>query len=115
MNRGLAKQAKKDFSGAIADLTEALKLKSDDAGIYFARATARQEAKDLSGALADYSKVIEMDSTNAQAFANRAVIEMLQGNKVQGDRDFDQAFKLDPNLKPQFKEFIEGQRIRPNR
>jgi len=42
------------------------------------------------------------------------VIETLQGNKAQAERDFDQAFKLDPNLKPQFKDFIEARKVRPN-
>ena len=35
---------------------------------------------------------------------------MLLGKKADATRDFDQAFKLNPDLKPQYKEFIEGQR-----
>jgi hypothetical protein len=38
------------------------------------------------------------------------VIETLQGKQVAADADFDQAFKLDPSLKAQFKAFIENRR-----
>jgi tetratricopeptide (TPR) repeat protein len=68
----------------------------------------------LNEALADYSKVIELEPTHAEALANRAVVEMLQGKNAEAMRDFDQAFKLNPDLREQYKEFIEGQRRKPN-
>jgi Tfp pilus assembly protein PilF len=61
--------------------------------------------------LADYSKALELDSTLAQAYANRAVIETLRNKKVEAARDFEKAFKLDPSLKAQYRQFIEGRRI----
>ena len=39
-----------------------------------------------------------------------AAIETLQGKGAQADQDFEKAFKIDPSLKAQFKEFIEKRR-----
>lgn len=113
VNRGQTKQARHDLEGAIADYNAALEINPDDVGVYYARGTAYQEKKDLDAALADYSKVIQLEPSNAQAFANRAVIETLQGKQIEADQDFEQAFKLLPGLKEQYKTFIEGRKVRP--
>ena len=63
--------------------------------------------------MADYSKAIQLNPTLAQAYANRAVLETLQNKQADADRDFENAFKLDPTLKPSYREFIE-KRGRPS-
>jgi tetratricopeptide (TPR) repeat protein len=57
-------------------------------------------------AIADYSKAIELNPTLAQAYANRAVVETLEGKKVEASRDFDTAFRLEPGLRKSFEKFL---------
>jgi tetratricopeptide (TPR) repeat protein len=111
VNRGQAKQSRQDWAGAISDYSEALRLKPE-AGTYFARASAREIKGDLEGAIADYTRTLELDPNSAQAYVNRAAIETMLGKKIEADRDFESAFKIDPNLRAQYKEFIEKWRAK---
>ena len=81
-------------------------------GTFFARASARESKKDLGGALADYSKVLELNPNSAQSYANRAAIEAIQGKIAEAERDFERAFRLDPALRGQYKEFIEKRHLK---
>ena len=107
VNRGQAKQSKQDFDGAIADYDSALQLKADE-GTFFARATARESKKDLEGALADYNRVLELKPNSAQSYASRGAIEAVLGKTTQAEQDFGKAFKLDPNLRAAYKDFLES-------
>ncbi|HZL43690.1 MAG TPA: tetratricopeptide repeat protein [Verrucomicrobiae bacterium] len=51
-----------NYTGAIADFTEAIELHTDPhpEDIYFMRGCARHQLKDFAGAIADYSKVLEL-------------------------------------------------------
>ena len=98
---------KGDLDGAIADYTRALEFESNDASIFYGRATARQKKNDLEGALADYTKTIELDPKHALAFANRGVVKTLL-KKPDASADFEAAFRLDPSLKATYNEFYEN-------
>ena len=102
-NRGLDRQSRGDIDGAIE---KGIALKPD-AGVYYARATAKQAKKDLAGAVVDYSKAIELNPSLAQAYANRAVVEILQGKKLEAGRDFDSAFRLEPDLRKTYEKFLK--------
>jgi hypothetical protein len=43
----------------------------------------------------------------AQAYANRAVVETLEGKKLEAARDFETAFKLEPGLRKAYEKFLK--------
>jgi hypothetical protein len=47
----------------------------------------------------------------AQRNPKLKLIETLQNKKMEAAKDFDKAFKLDPSLKAQYREFIEKRRL----
>jgi len=53
-----------------------------------------------------------LDPNSAQAYANRAAIETIQGKKTEAAQDFEKAFKLDPGLRAQYRDFIEKWRAK---
>jgi tetratricopeptide (TPR) repeat protein len=106
INRAQVKKTQLDLDGAIADYGKAIELKPD-AGVYYALGTARQAKQDLNGALVEYSRAISLDPNFASAYTSRAVIETLQGKKVEARQDFEKAFAFDPSLRQTFKDFID--------
>jgi tetratricopeptide (TPR) repeat protein len=65
-NRALAKNATKDYSGAIEDYTSALENDSDMVTSYYNRGLARYNIGDLSGACDDWRTAIDEGLTQAE-------------------------------------------------
>jgi tetratricopeptide (TPR) repeat protein len=61
LGRGLARDAKDDLKGAIADYDQAIRLDPKDALAYQARSFSRRNKGDLDGAIADYEQGIKID------------------------------------------------------
>ena len=59
-NRGLARQAKGDLDGALDDYNEAIRLKPDEADVYYNRGITRKAKGDMDGALDDYNEAIRL-------------------------------------------------------
>ena len=59
-SRGLAKEAKGDHDGAIADYVRAIELNPKYAGAYNNRGLAREAKGDHDGAIADYNRALEL-------------------------------------------------------
>jgi Flp pilus assembly protein TadD len=72
VNRGLARQRKGDFVGAIADYDRAVALNPGDASTYGHRGAARDGKRDYEGAIADFNKAIDLIPNFPAAIANRA-------------------------------------------
>jgi tetratricopeptide (TPR) repeat protein len=98
IRRGLAKGAKGDLEGAIADFDEAIKLKPDDILAYNNRSVAKRMKGDLEGAIADYSKVIELIPDNVSAYDNRGRLKLNMGDWDDAIADFNEAIKLKPDF-----------------
>ncbi len=60
-NRGLAKYNLGDNRGAIADYTQAIKLKPYYSLAYYSRGLAKRESGDNQGAIADYDRAIQIN------------------------------------------------------
>ena len=71
--RGIAKVAKGDFDGAIADYTRALELDPKFAAAYRRRGIAKQAKSDFDGAIADFNRALEFDPKLAMAYADRGI------------------------------------------
>ena len=63
-NRGIEKQDKGDYYGAISDYTKAIKINPRDAEAYHNRASAKESLNDYEGALKDYEKAVHIDPSD---------------------------------------------------
>src|SRR5438034_2917181 len=73
-HRGMEYTTQKQFPEAIADFSEALKLKSDDANIYERRAYVEMKTNDYDKALADYSEAIKLKQNEVRYYLYRSYI-----------------------------------------
>ncbi len=96
--RGNQRYEKGDYSGAIADYTEALRATPWNAGLYYNRGNARYALGDAEGALADFTESIRIDPRNADAFNHRGVMRSITGDAKGAMEDFDEALRLNPRF-----------------
>jgi len=71
--------SQKKFQEAIADYSEALKIKSDDPNVYERRAYAEMQLKDYDKALHDYNEAIKHSPEEAKYYQVRALIYQNKG------------------------------------
>ena len=95
-NRGIAKQAKGDLEGAIADFNRAIELNPRDAQAYNNRGNPKQDKGDLEGAIADYNRAIELDPKYAKAYYNRGLAKQAKGDLDGAIADYNRAIELNP-------------------
>jgi tetratricopeptide (TPR) repeat protein len=93
--RGTAYANEQKFPEAIADFSEALKLKPDDATIYERRAVVEMKMKDLDKALADYSSAIKLKPDDVRYYLYRSSIYERKGDVKNSMADTEKALKLD--------------------
>jgi tetratricopeptide (TPR) repeat protein len=79
---GCKKGIAKDFDGAIADFTKAIKLDPKNKDAYDLRGSMNAYKGDFTAANADWTKAVEIDPKFARAYMNRAM-----GRKAIGDID----------------------------
>ena len=70
--RGLAKDRRKDFSGAIDDYTQALAQRPDQPGLWNRRGWAHLVTNAVQLALEDFDRAIRLDGSNGDALSGRA-------------------------------------------
>src|SRR6266496_4192063 len=92
-NRGLAREAKGDLDGAIADFNRAIELDPKLAISYHNRGLA-QKAK---GAIPDFNRAIELNPKFAAgAYSNRGLAKQAKGDLDGAIADFNRAIELNP-------------------
>ena len=98
------------FPEAIADYSEALKIKSDDPNIFERRAYAEMQLKDYDKALHDYNQAIKLSPEDPKYYQVRALIYQTKGDFKAALADVDKVLKLDPNNQDalQRKNFLEA-------
>ena len=77
--RGLAKDRRKDFSGAIDDYTQALARRPDQPGLWNRRGWAHLVTNAVQLALADFDRAIRFDGSNGDALSGRGSARVLLG------------------------------------
>ena len=87
----------KKFQEAVADYSEALKIKSDDPDAYERRAYAEMQLKDYDKALSDYNQAIKLSPQEAKYYQVRALIYQNKGNLKAALADTEKTLQLDPN------------------
>jgi tetratricopeptide (TPR) repeat protein len=97
VEQGTAKAEKGDWSGAVADYTNAITKNVKNTSAYYNRAIARNALKDYHGAIADFSKAIYFnndDNLVAASYFGRGQCYYLLGNKSNACMDFNKASGL---------------------
>ncbi|BBC24093.1 tetratricopeptide repeat protein [Pseudanabaena sp. ABRG5-3] len=121
-NSGSEKAAKKDYKGAIADWSDAIRLNPeyfldaynresakkddhkqaissplDDAKAYGDRGLVKYTLKDYQGAIADWNEAIRLKPDFALAYYNRGVAKYTLGDPKGAIADYNEALKIDRN------------------
>jgi tetratricopeptide (TPR) repeat protein len=96
VQRGAAYREQQKFPEAIADFTEALKVKPNDADTHERRAYAYMQMKDMDKALADYNDSLKADPKEARVYLLRSYVYELKADAKAGIADCDMVLKLQP-------------------
>jgi tetratricopeptide (TPR) repeat protein len=98
------------FQEAIADYSEALKVKAKDPDIFERRAYAEIQLKNYDRALHDYGEAIKLSPEEPKYYQVRAFIYQTKGDFKAALADVDKVLKLDPNNQDaqQRKNFLEA-------
>ncbi|HWY33022.1 MAG TPA: tetratricopeptide repeat protein [Nitrosopumilaceae archaeon] len=94
--RGLIKAKTENYSGASADFSKAIALKTTFTKAYYNRGLAKAYLDDYRHAIDDFSKAIELDPGYSNAWFNRGYWRDLNGDKQLALTDLKKAMELDP-------------------
>jgi tetratricopeptide (TPR) repeat protein len=92
--RASAYMAEQKFPEALADFSEALKIRPKDAGILERRAYAEMKLNDLDKALADYSEAIKLAPNEVRYYLVRSYILEMKGDYKNSMVDTEKILKL---------------------
>ena len=96
--RGNEKKGFGDYKGAIADYTQAIRLKPDDADAYLNRGIAKAELGQHFAAIADYDMAIRIKPDYAFAYYRRGVAKAKLGQRFAAIADFNTAIRIKPDF-----------------
>ncbi len=94
--RAAAYSEKAAHKQAIADFTEAINLKADDASSYFGRGESRLAEGDAAGAVSDLTQAIRYSEPAPRLFIARGYAQLVKGDAAEAVVDFSVALRLDP-------------------
>jgi len=95
--RGDARMEAGAFRQAIADFSDAIRLKTDDASAFAGRGWARFSIRDFAGAIRDYDEAIRLSPDTANFYLERGHVHLVNGNVEASVRDLTEAIKLNPS------------------
>ncbi len=98
LEMGIAKHKQKNFRGAIADYSKAIKEDNSNKDAYFNRGTCELALTDYKSALKDFNRTIKLDPKFAKAYYNRATALIGMQEYTRAIPDLDKAIELDPNM-----------------
>jgi len=88
----------KDYDGAIASYSHAIRLNPKSALAYHWRGYVKQRKNDLIGALADYDEAIRLNPQDTDAYNNRGTARDHKGNLSGAIADYTEAIRLNPQF-----------------
>ena len=102
LKRGLDKQNKEDYQGAIEDFTKAIELQPDYFQAYYERGLVHSDQLDERAAIEDFTQAIELQPDYFPAYYNRGIVHRNQGDNKAAIEDFNQAIELQPDYFPAY-------------
>jgi Tfp pilus assembly protein PilF len=94
--QGGDKLNRKDYQGAIADFTQAIKLNPNYAEAYYSRSLGYYRQRDSVKAIGDLTQAIQLNPKYAQAYVQRGVVQANSRNTPASLNDYRQALSLSP-------------------
>ena len=94
--RGVAYFELKDFTNALLDFQQAMRVKPDWYQPYFNRARLKVEQTDWEGALKDFSEAVSRQPDSAEVYTNRGTVLYNLNRLPEAMHDFDKAIQLKP-------------------
>lgn len=98
--RGIEKDARGDYQGAINDFTSAIRLAPNETVLYYNRGASRQALGDDAGAIEDFSQAIRIDPIYPEAFNARGASYANLNDHSRAIADYSEAVRLNPGLLP---------------
>ena len=95
--RGNDKTRMENYQGAIADYTQGIRLKPNDAFAYVVRGNAKVQLGQYFAAIADYDTAIRLKPNDAFAYVVRGNAKVQLGQYFAAIADYDTAIRLKPN------------------
>jgi tetratricopeptide (TPR) repeat protein/predicted aspartyl protease len=114
--RGNASAARRDFASAIADLTKACALESNDPEYFYQRGLIYHQAGNADEALQDFDQVLKLKADFLPAFTPRARLRLAKHQPDEALADLDTADRLSPkeaNLRFELSELYGEMRHYP--
>jgi tetratricopeptide (TPR) repeat protein len=84
------------YKDAIADYSEALRLKTDDGASYYGRGQARLALNQIDGAISDLTQAIRYSGEQPGLYVARGYAQLVKGSPNEAVADFTVAIRLDP-------------------
>jgi len=84
------------YKDAIADYSEALRMKTDDGASYYGRGQARLALNQIDGAISDFTQAIRYSGEQPGLYVARGYAQLVKGNPNEAVADFTVAIRLDP-------------------
>jgi tetratricopeptide (TPR) repeat protein len=97
LGRGSAYRSLGDYTHALADLTQAIKLDPTDLDVYVERAWTNYDAKHYKDAIADFSAVIEQNPQADNSFVGRGKAYRELGDLTNALNNLDHAISINPD------------------
>jgi tetratricopeptide (TPR) repeat protein len=84
------------YDEAIADFTEAIRLRQDSAMAYFGRGKAWFWKSEYERALADHEEALRLDPKDARLYHSRGFVRQCNGDWQENINDYSESIRLDP-------------------
>ena len=97
LDRGNDKYESGDYKGAIAEYTQAIRLKPDYASAYYNRGNVKDDLGQYLAAIDDYDTAIRLKPNYASAYYNRGLAKMKSEQFSAAIADYDTAIRFKPD------------------
>lgn len=117
LGRGISRQAKKDYDGALEDFNRLIRTRPDAAEAYLNRGDVRYEKSDYTGAVLDYTHAVELEPDNPLIYFNRGKAYGEMKKYPQALEDLNRAVEKNPREPGYylFRAYIYSRLNKPNR
>ncbi|MEH1924806.1 tetratricopeptide repeat protein [Nostoc sp.] len=99
---------KGEYTNAITNYNQALKVNHGDMSIYYKRGLAHYQIGDYETAIADYSQAIQMNLHDAKSYNKRGLALYQLGRLEEAINDYTQAIRINPNVAVAYKNRAEA-------